>query len=63
MEHNQGLNIISFLTDFGLPTALCFFLLVRFQRSLDDLTGSINKLIGVVISITKDKDVLDGGGG
>ena len=47
MEIN-GLTMVECLSNFGFPVAVAIYLLVRFEKKLDQLTKAIHELTVVV---------------
>lgn len=37
--------VVKSIATIGIPGAICFFLLIKFSRSIDGLTDAINKLV------------------
>lgn len=42
------------ITNFGFPIVLSAYLLLRFEKKLDDLTQSIDKLDGSISDLVRD---------
>lgn len=47
-------DFFSAITNFGFPIVLSVYLLLRFEKKLDDLTKSIDKLDGSITDLVKD---------
>jgi len=60
MSHETTELIIKLLVEFGLPTSLCFYLLVSFEKKIDRMISLVDRLTGVVLRITDtDRSDLD----
>lgn len=46
-------QIYDFITNFGFPIALSVYLLLRFEKKLEDLTKSITELNKIIQKCTK----------
>jgi hypothetical protein len=55
------IGLISFLREFGLPTFICMYLLISFKKQLEELTKTISRLTGVVITLSTFNKKTDGG--
>jgi len=42
-----------FITEYGLPTFLVMYLLITFQKKLDKLISLVDRLTGIVLSMSK----------
>ena len=50
--------LIHGLTNFGAPTAICFFLLFRVEHKIDELSAVITKLSDAVVQLRVDQQHL-----
>lgn len=61
MEQSTAEIIVKLVTDFGLPTSLCFYLLISFEKKIDRIISLVDRLTGVILKMAElDRSDLDG---
>lgn len=54
VEPTSGFDLVTFLKEFGLPTAIVVYLLVVFRKAIDELTKTVNRLTGIIIALSHE---------
>lgn len=53
--------LVKLLIEFGLPTSLCFYLLISFEKKIDRIISLVDRLTGVILKMADlDRSDLDG---
>jgi len=61
MEQSTTELLIKLLVEFGLPTSLCFYLLISFEKKIDRIISLVDRLTGVILKMADmDRSDLDG---
>jgi len=60
MEHTTTELLIKLLVEFGLPTSLCFYLLISFEKKIDRIISLVDRLTGIILKMSDtDRSDLD----
>lgn len=60
MEQSTSELIVKLLVEFGLPTSLCFYLLISFEKKIDRIISLVDRLTGVILKMSDiDRSDLD----
>ena len=46
---------VKFISEFGLPTSLCIYLLVSFGKKIDKLISLVDRLTGIMMAISQEE--------
>jgi len=61
MEATTVELLIKLLVEFGLPTSLCFYLLISFEKKIDRVITLVDRMSGIILKMSnKDRSDLDG---
>jgi hypothetical protein len=61
MEQTTTELLVKLLVEFGLPTSLCFYLLISFEKKIDRIISLVDRLTGVILKMAElDRSDLDG---
>jgi len=60
MEQTTTELLIKLLVEFGLPTSLCFYLLISFEKKIDRIISLVDRLTGIILKMSDiDRSDLD----
>ena len=60
METSTSELITRLIVEFGLPTSLCFYLLISFQKRLERIISLVDRLTGIILKMSDtDRSDLD----
>lgn len=61
MEPTTTELLVKLVTEFGLPTSLCFYLLISFEKKIDRIISLVDRLTGVILKMSEvERGDLDG---
>jgi len=52
MEPNTTELLVKLLVEFGLPTSLCFYLLISFEKKISRIITLVDRITGVLLKMS-----------
>ena len=52
MEPNTTELLVKLLVEFGLPTSLCFYLLISFEKKISRIITLVDRMTGVLLKMS-----------